>query len=317
MIYYNFNLSGEGVQVSMLTQSEREVFVFKRFKARAFKIAKYYASRHDMEVEECTRFMASAMYNKFIDLRSKEIKKHGVHYNALDYLCMIKVFAQLKIAFNRANFTQSGVYEEKSACFVPDTEISLKVVEGVKTYTIKGRYISESSKLTNKTDNRLIGKCFDYVDVCTMWDNRHARHEAKLARALENLNSLTAVYEFTADKHYLTMTADERERAKKALNKQLHADAVHYNSLRYLTTLSGSYGTPETELLNKCALIRARKLITRIYNETQSGARIIDIISSDRSKTSAERRAVCDFRKRHGKMFDKIDYLEERLLNEN
>jgi hypothetical protein len=317
MIYYNFNLSGEGVQVSMLSQSEREIFVFKRFEARASRIAKYYASKHDMSVEECTSFMTSAMYNKFIDLRSKEIKKHGLHYNALDYLCMIKVFSQLKIAHNRANYTQAGEYVEKSACYVPDTEITVKASEGVKAYTIKGRYIAESTELQNRTDNRLIGKCFDYVDVCTMWDNRHARHEAKLARALENINSLTSVYEFTTDKHYLTMTTEERERAKKALNKQLHADAVRYNSIRYLTTLSGNYGTPETALLNKCALMRARKLITRIYNETQSGARIIDIISSGRAQTPAERRAICDFRKHHGKMFDMMDYLEERLADEN
>ena len=310
MIYYNFNLSGEGVQVSLLPQSMREEYVFKRFEARASKISKYYASRHDMTVEECTRFMASAMFNKFIDLRSKAIKKEGVHYNALDYLCMIKVFSQLKIAHNRANYTQAGEYVEKSACYIPDAEISFK--HGPK-YDVKGRYISESSELLNRVDNRLIGKCFDYVDICTMWDNRHARHEAKLARALENLNSLTTVYEYMTDEHFLTMTEAERERAKKALNKQLHADGVHYNNLRFLTTLSGNYGTPESKLLNKCALIRARKLIERIHNETQSGARIIDIISSDRAQTPAERRAICDFRKRHADI--KLEYLEERIFN--
>lgn len=312
MRYYNFNLSGEGVQVSMLSQSEREIYVFKRFEARASKLAKYYASKHDMTVEECTSFMASSMFNKFIDLRSKEIKKHGVHFNALDYLCMIKVFSQLKIAHDRANYTQAGEYVEKSACFVPDTEISFK--HG-PSYTMKGRYISESTELLNRVDNRLIGKCFDYVDICTMWDNRHARHEARLSRALENLNSLTSVYEYTTDKHYLTMTEAERERAQKALNKQLHADGVNYNNLRYLTTLSGNYGTPESKLLNKCALIRARKLIERIHDETLSGARIIDIISSDRAQTPAERRAICDFRKRHADI--KLEYLQERMTSVN
>ena len=312
MVYYNFNLSGEGVQVSMLSQSEREVYVFKRFEARASKIAKYYASKHDMTPDECTRFMTSAMFNKFIDLRSKEIKKHGVHFNALEWLCMIRVFSQLKIAHDRANYTQAGEYIEKSACFIPDTEISFR---NGPSCTFKGRYISESSELLNRVDNRLVGKCFDYVDICTMWDNRHARHEAKLARALENLNSLTSVYEYMTDKHYLTMTEAERERAKAALNKQLHTDGVHYNNLRYLTTLSGNYGTPESKLLNKCALIRARKLIERIHDETQSGARIIDIISSDRVQTPAERRAICDFRKRHADI--KLEYLEERIFNVN
>lgn len=312
MRYYNFNLSGEGVQVSMLSQSEREVYVYKRFEARALRIAKYYASKHDMSVKECTMFMVSAMFNKFIDLRSKEIKCHGVHYNALDYLCMVKVFSQLKIAHNRANYTQAGEYIEKSACYIPDTEISFK---NGNSYVFKGRYISESSELINKTDNRLIGKCFDYVDICTMWDNRHARHEAKLSRALENMNSLTSVYEYMTDKHFLTMTEAERERAKKAINKQLHADGVNYNNLRYLTELSGNYGTPESKLLSKCALIRARKLIERIHDETQSGARIIDIISSERVKTDAERRALADFRKRHADI--KLEYLEERIFNVN
>ena len=312
MRYYNFNLSGEGVQVSLLSQPERETYIYKRFEIRASKISKYYASRHNMDVKECTMFMTSAMFNKFLDLRSKEIKRNGIHYNALDYLCMIKVFSQLRIAHNRANYTQAGEYTEKSACYIPDTEVSFK---NGNLYIFKGRYISESSELFNKVDNRLIGKCFDYVDICTMWDNRHARHEAKLARALENLNSLTSVYEYMTDKHFLTMSESERERAKAALNKQLHADGVNYNNLRYLTELSGNYGTPESKLLNKCALIRARKLIERIHDETQSGARIIDIISSAKVQTPAERRAICDFRKRHADI--KLEYLEERIFNVN
>ena len=295
MIYYDFNLSGEGVQVSMLSQSKREEYVFKRFEARASKISKYYASRHDMTVEECTRFMTSAMFNKFIDLRSKEIKKHGVHYNALDYLCMIKVFSQLKIAHNRANYTQAGEYIEKSACYVPDSEVSFK---NGPSYTVKGRYISESTELINRVDNRLIGKCFDYVDICTMWDNRHARHEAKLARALSNLNSLTTVYEFTTDKHYLTMTEAERERAKKALNKQLHADSVHYNSLRYLTALSGDYGTPESNFFDGLENKRLKRKLSAM-----SAYKHIDdvraIVNSSSVMTYNDRQVLTRFRKHY------------------
>lgn len=295
MIYYNYNLSGEGVQVSLLSQSEREIYVYKRFEARASKIAKYYASRHDMAIDECTRFMTSAMFNKFIDLRSKEIKRYNVHYNALDYLCMIKVFSQLKIAHNRANYTQAGEYIEKSACYIPDTEVSFK---NGPTYTIKGRYISESTELQGRVDNRLIGKCFDYVDICTMWDNRHARHEAKLSRALSNLNSLTSVYEYTTDKHYLTMTEAERERAKKALNKQLHADAVHYNSLRYLTTLSGDYGTPESNFFDGLENIRLMRKLSAMasYKHIEEVKRIIN---SDTVMTSSERTEITRFRKHY------------------
>jgi hypothetical protein len=313
MIYYNFNLSGEGVQISALEQSEREIFVYRRIEKRARNIAKYYARKHGMDEEECTMFATSSMFNKLLDLRSKEIKRYGVHYNAVEYVCMIKMFSQLKHAYQRANFTQAGNYDYHSACFIPNTEINLHAPEGVKHFEIKGRYINESVTLENRTDNRTIGKCFDYVDILEMWDNRHARHEYKLSRALENMNSLTSVYEYTSDKHYLSMTTEERERAKKAINKQLHADALKYNDIRNMVKLSGNYGTPEADLLNKCALVRARKLITRIYNETQSGARVIDIISSHKVQTPAERRAICDFRKRHSDMFDKLDYLQEKL----
>ena len=295
MIYYNFNLSGEGVQVSMLSQSQREEYVFKRFEARASKISKYYASRHDMEVEECTHFMASAMFNKFIDLRSKAIKKEGVYYNALDYLCMIKVFSQLKIAHNRANYTQAGYYEDKSACYIPDTEVSFK--HGPK-YTLKGRYITESSELIGKVDNRLIGKCFDYVDICTMWDNRHARHEAKLARALSNLNSLTTVYEYMTDKHFLTMTETERERAKKALNKQLHADGVHYNNLRYLTTLSGDYGTPESNFFNGLENIRLMRKLSAMASYKHIDE-VKTIVNSNAVMSYNDRQVLTRFRKHY------------------
>ncbi len=295
MIYYNFNLSGEGVQVSMLSQSMRETYVYKRFEARASKLAKYYASKHDMTVDECTRFMASAMFNKFIDLRSKEIKKCGVHFNALDYLCMIRVFSQLKIAHDRANYTQAGEYVAKSACFIPDTEISFK--HG-PSYTIKGRYISESTELIGKTDNRLIGKCFDYVDICTMWDNRHARHEAKLARALSNLNSLTSVYEYMTDKHYLTMTEAERERAQKALNKQLHADGVHYNNLRYLTELSGNYGTPETNFFDGLDNVRLMRKLSAMASYKHIDD-VKAIVNSDSVMSYNDRQTLTRFRKRY------------------
>lgn len=295
MIYYNFNLSGEGVQVSMLSQSMREEYVFKRFEARASKISKYYASRHDMTIEECTRFMTSAMFNKFLDLRSKEIKKHGVHFNALDYLCMIKVFSQLKIAHNRANFTQAGYYEGHGPWATEGFDM---VMPSGKVYNIPTIDHKASVKLYDKTDNRLIGKCFDYVDICNMWDNRHARHEAKLARALENLNSLTSVYEYTTDKHFLTMTEDERERAKKALNKQLHADGVRYNSLRYLTTLSGDYGTPETDFFNGLDNIRLmRKLSAMASYKHIDNVRAI--VNSEAVMTYNDRQVLTRFRKHY------------------
>lgn len=317
MIYYNFNLNGEGAQVSALTQQERETYVYNRFMARAKNIAKYYARAHNMSEGECTLFVASSLYNKMCDIRHKEIERTGVHYNAVEYLSMIKTFSQLKIARNRANFAKTTDYINHSEFDTPDFNISFRAVEGIKNYTVKSHHFKATSEKRENIEARNIStKTFDYVDICEMWDNRHARHEYKLSRALENLNSLTSVYEYTSDKHYLTMTQEERERAKKALNKQLHADAVRYNALSQITKLSRSFSAPESDLLNKCALIRARKLIHKIYTETQSGARIIDIISSDRVQTPAERRAVCDFRKRHNALYDEMDYLQERVTQE-
>ena len=317
MIYYNFNLGGEGVQVSALSQKEREIYVYNRFMARAKNIARYYARAHNMGEEECTLFVASSLYNKMCDIRHKEIEHAGVHYNAVEYLSMIKTFSQLKIARNRANFSKTTDYINRSEYDTPDFSISFKAVEGVKNYNVKSHHFRATSEKRENIEARNISsKTFDYVDICEMWDNRHARHEYKLSRALENLNSLTSVYEFTSDKHYLTMTQEERERAKKALNKQLHADAVRYNALTQMTQLSRSFSTPEADLLNKCSLIRARKLIHKIYTETQSGARVIDIVSSDRVKTPAERRAICDFRKRHNALYDEMDYLQEKIVQE-
>lgn len=317
MIYYNFNLNGEGVQVSALSQQERETYVYKRFLARAKNIAHYYAKSHDMNETECALFVASSLYNKMCDIRHKEIERTGLHYNAVEYLSMIKTFSQLKIARNRANFSKTTDYINRSEYDTPDVEISFRAIEGVKNYNIKSHYFKATSEKRENIEARNIGtKTFDYVDICEMWDNRHARHEYKLSRALENLNSLTSVYEYTSDKHYLTMTQEERERAKKALNKQLHADAIRYNALSQITQLSRSFSAPESDLLNKCALIRARKLIHKIYTDTQSGARIIDIVSSDKVKSPAERRAICDFRKRHNGLYDELDYLQERIEQE-
>lgn len=317
MEYYDFNLGGEGVQVSALNQQERESYIYKRFLSRAKNIARYYARAHNMSENECTLFVASSLYNKMCDIRHKELERTGVHYNAVEYLSMIKTFSQLKIARNRANFAKTTDYMNHSEFDTPDVTISFRAIEGVKNYTVKSHHFKATSEKRENVEARNISsKTFDYVDICEMWDNRHARHEYKLSRALENLNSLTSVYEFTSDKHFLTMTQQERERAKKAINKQLHADGVHYNALAQITQLSRSFSAPESDLLNKCALIRAHKLIHKIYTETQSGARIIDIVSSDRVKTPAERRAICDFRKRHNALYDEMDYLQERITQE-
>lgn len=298
MINYNFNLGGEGVQVSALSQGDREIFVYNRFLARAKDIAKYYALRHDMTVEECTLFVASSLYNKMCDIRSKEIKRTGTHYNAVEYLSMIRTLSQLKIAYNRANNTQAGYYATSSECNVPDAVVSFEVVEGVKSYDFKGHKIHAKTTLYDRADNRLVGKMFDYVDICTMWDNRHARHEYKLSRALENLNSLTSVYEYTSDKHYLTMTQEERDRAQKALNKQLHADARKYNDLRTMTELTKNYGTPESNYFDSLDNLRLMRKLSAM-REYKHYSDVVAIVNSDSVMTCDDRQTLTRFRKHY------------------
>ena len=295
MLYYDFNLNGELAQVCQLEQTERELFVYNRFMNKAKKLAKYYAKKHDMAELECINFMSSAMYNKFLDLRSKAIEKAGVHYNAVEVLCMIRTLSQLKIAHDRANNCNGGEYVESSAVALPSFDTTLTDGRAVHFPTI---YKAESTELIGKVDNRVISKCFDYVDILTMWDNRHARHEAKLAQALQELDSLTTVYEYTSDTHYLNMTDAERDRAKKAINKKSRAIARAINSIDAMTKLNGEYGTPETVYFHELDNIEVMRRVSDMYTYKHFED-IKNILVSDRSMTSSERVALTRFRQRY------------------
>lgn len=297
--FYDFNLNGELVQVCQLERKDRELYVYNRFMRRAESIAKYYAKKHDELFESessCALWCCSVMYEKFLDLRSRAIKKAGVDYNAVDVLSMIKTLSQLKIAFNRCNFQAGGEYIEHQAFSLPSFDILVNANNGKKIH-FPQLNVNASSELIGKTDNRLIGKCFDYIDVLKMWENRHERHEAKLEQALKSLDSMTSVFEYTTDKHFLTMTEAERERAKKAMNSELHKIARYNSQLSRMTELNGSYGTPESLYFESLDNLRVMRKVSAMSNYKHFEDIKALLVNADSVMTSAERVALTRFRK--------------------
>lgn len=295
--FYDLQLNGELVQVCQLEQKARELFVYRRFTRRANNIAKYYYKRHEElfnNESSCAMWCSSVMYEKFLDLRSKEIKKAGVHYNAVEVLSMIKTLSQLKIAFNRCNFQAGGEYIGHQAYALPSFEISFK---NGKQYTVEQLNVNASSELVDKIDNRLVSRAFDYIDILKMWENRHERHEAKLEQALKSLDSMTSVFEYTTDKHYLTMTEAERERAKNAMNKELHKIARYNNQLSRMTELNGNYGTPESLYIESLDNLRVMRKISAMSNYKHFDDIKALLVNADSVMTSAERVALTRFRK--------------------
>jgi hypothetical protein len=177
------------------------------------------------------------------------------------------------------NFATGGEYKEISAIDLPSATMNFKGApvwnghELVDAVTIPA--IHTSARVELERAPVMATKRVDIIDLLKREENRDARTESRKVR------------------QFITKT-----------------DADGYDEIQYIKS---NYGTPETILLHKCAIIRARQLITKIYNETKSGARIIDIVSSGRAMTGAERFAVYDFRKRHNDLYEMFDYLTERV----
>ena len=274
----------EALQLCAMSKNARHAWIFKNvLMVCACDYEKYTrASNGDVTRE----YIASGLYDKMLKFRDKLLngtKRRAPVYerecSALDVDACHWTLNYFRKSLNQMNFATGGEYKEKSAVDLPSAEISLKGApiwngsELVERVTIPA--IHTSARVELERAPVMATKRVDIIDLLKREENRDARTEARKVR------------------QFVSKT-----------------DADGYDEIQYIKS---NYGTPESQLLHKCALIRARQLLTKIYNETKSGARIIDIVSSGRVMTGAERRAVCDFRARHNDLYEMFDYLAERV----
>lgn len=231
-------------------------------------------------------YIVSGCYDKFLKFRDKLLngtKRRAPVYDreccALDIDACKWTINYFRKALNTMNFATGGEYTNLSAVDLPSADINL---DGAPVWTgrelvdvVHVPAIHRDAKTKLERVPVMATKKVDIIDLLKREENRDARTESRKVR------------------NFTTKT-----------------DSDGYDEINYVKS---NYGTPETILLRQCALERARRLIHKIYTETQSGARIIDIVSSGRVMTGAERKAVHQFRARHSELYDEIDYLSERV----
>lgn len=268
--------SMETLKLCSMSRNCRHTWIVENvFKPYAMDCVKYnHCENGDVTIE----YIISGLYDKFLELRSKVAEQNNIVLDCTytDISACRWVICLLRKITNSMNFATCGEY----------TNISRYDLQGFTSAVYDNGQITRehifndihSNGYTKLECSKMVAsKKVDVIDVLRQWENRASRS------AIRN------------ETQFKTITDSEG------------------NSTSTQEFIRSNYGNPEYDLLNKCALARARALITRIYHDTKNGDRIIDIVSSDRVKTPAERRAICDFRKRHNNMYDMIDYLADNL----
>lgn len=290
MVNYNFTLDGFCVQVSQLDDTrKKEEFIFKRFLSYAQKKAKYYAHKHDMSVEYCTSFIATILYDRYCDIKERDIVKNG-YYNAVECLSMIKTLSQLKHALLHGQYLKPGVYTSEKV--IPETEISFKDSDGNKYgYKLSAAIIDSQIDMKSNTHNV---KMWDIVDICTMWENRKSSHDSKIEDAIIELNSNGVKLD----------TSSMNEDDKKELNKKMRSMAKVKNDLRNLTELNGNYGTPELNYLQNEFMLYINSKVSEIVSSDRVFNRVYEVLNKDDKLEPFEEKIIKRFRDRHGLYYD-------------
>lgn len=294
----NFNLNGECVQVCKLSVTQREKWVYTHFFNYAKKCSKYYAKKHGMTENECTCYIASGMYNKFITLRNKAIKKSGYHFDAMEVCCYYRVMSQLKIALQKMNLVTTSEYKTLKAWATPETIISIAREDGLKKYVIPAVYHKEISRpeFIPTVSN---SKMFDVVDLIEVWDNRHSRTESRLYDAMNELNSEVGNKTFFKPSEVDKLSDED----KKRLNKKLYAIAHYNNMLDRITQLNGNYSNPlEIYCHNETIQEAIKKLSSDKHFDD-----VLALASSSDNLSEKNKKVIQRFRDRHNLYYNVYD----------
>lgn len=298
---HTMNLNGYAVQLSLLDVHDRERFIYNAFLDRARRVAKYYCNKHDMDENDAVLFIASGLFSKFLDIRDRAIKKaDGIHYNGVEYVCMLRVFSQLRYALDRANCKPTTAYT--ADYYAPRVEVSFSNGRALAFggVTVKGKL--------DKPDMSFNSKMFDIIDVVEMWDNRASRKRARFMEAVNALND-------DADEKTVKLSLNENElnaddlRAVRSKMAKLSRDK---NDLRRLTELNGTYREPFADLLHACELERARRILAGDKRYTD----VMRITASADDMTSTERNIVARFRERNHLYYEHADGTRDAITRD-
>lgn len=210
-------------------------------------------------------YIASGLYTKFLDLRQKVSENDGILLDCTqtDVKAIKWAICLLRKIVNGLNFTPAGTYKTVSAMDLKGFTMDVKGHKGetLRQYTF-GDIHTEGKTIIEKSDRKSTKKV-DVVDVLKQWENRDSKSEARKVRQF-------------------TMYTDEEG-----------------NSASEETTIKGNYRTPEEDLIYNCAMVKARKLVSKIAIEDKSFNHVYEVLTREGVLSDSDRMTLSRFRKRH------------------
>lgn len=246
-----------------MSKNARHEYIFKNVLLPfASDCVKYnHCENGDITIE----YIASGLYTKFLDLRQKVSENDGILLDCTqtDVKAVKWAICLLRKIVNGLNFTPAGTYKKVSAMDLKGFTMDVKGHKGetLRQYTF-GDIHTEGKTIIEKSDRKSTKKV-DVVDVLKQWENRDSKSEARKVRQF-------------------TMYTDEEG-----------------NSASEETTIKGNYRTPEEDLIYNCAMVKARKLVSKIAIEDKSFNHVYEVLTRDGVLSDSDRMTISRFRKRH------------------
>lgn len=154
------------------SHTEKYRIIYTQFLDYGKMQAPYIAHKHDMSTEYCACYIASGLFQKYLQLKAKKIADFGKFYCNVDFESMRHVFALIRKVKSNLNFKSYGYYTDPIKKTVTDDFNYLPTV-GYIDVNKRSELIHE--KMTN-------AKNVDVVDILEQWENRDARTQAKKTR---------------------------------------------------------------------------------------------------------------------------------------
>lgn len=194
------------------SHKEKYTIVYNQFLDYGKIQAPYIAHKHDMGAEYCACYIASGLFQKYLQLKAKKIADFGKFYCNVDYESLCHVFALIRKVKNNLNFKVMGEYIDgykKDAC----DDLNYIPLRGF--VTIEKSSVLKREKIGNT-------KNVDIVDILNQWENRDARTQAKKTRRYFEGEDGTSELERISS-HYGTpetklLNKCARERARVEIN---------------------------------------------------------------------------------------------------
>lgn len=259
---------------SLIMSAKSDSDIFSDFLRYGKNQSKYYAKKHDYDIDTGACFIASGMIERYYKYLSDfDDVNANTRLSAFSHVygCIYASLAQL-------NYSKCGVYS-RSHWSTDNTE-----------YLPNAGAIFHDAQITRKPDLKG-GKMIDVFDLLEQWENRQAKTESKMAKYAVLADAVKL-----ADNSRTYMTQWEKSCADKNANSANGAYSIRIGD--YIATMKdATYKTAESEAIDRDNINSLYFIVSDIKKE-KSFNRVADILHSG-VKNRADEKALERFRARH------------------